>query len=242
MKAKPVIVLAGRELLSWLFSPVFYGISVFFFLFLSIHLFYFQAFFALNSVSLRPFFSGFPLAYILVIPAITMKSWAEEKRLGTIEYLFSMPLSEWQMVLGKFLSAFVLLFALVLLTAAVPLFLLPLGHFEAGVIITEYLGTLLLGAAAISFGLFFSSVSKSQAAAFLGSALILLVLLLIDRFTLGANFSPGLATFLNFFSLSFHFESFSRGLLDSRDLVFFILTSWLFLFLTTRVLLFRKWS
>jgi ABC-2 type transport system permease protein len=153
-----------------------------------------------------------------------------------------MPLSEWDMVLGKFLTSFALLFTLVLLTVAVPLSLSPLGHFEAGVIITEYLGALLLGAAAITFGLFFSSVSKSQAAAFLGSALILLVLLLIDRFTLGANFSPGLAAFLNFFSLSFHFESFSRGLLDSRDLVFFILTSWLFLFLTTRVLLFRKWS
>jgi ABC-2 type transport system permease protein len=242
LKAKPVIALAGRELLSWFFSPVYYGISVFFLLFLSIYLFYFQAFFALNSVSLRPFFSGFPLAYILVIPAITVKSWTEEKRLGTIEYLFSLPLSEWQMVLGKFLSAFALLFTLVLLTVAVPLSLSPLGHFEAGVIITEYLGTLLLGAAAIAFGLFFSSVSKSQAAAFLGSALILLVLLLIDRFTLGANVSVGLTAFLNFFSLSFHFESFSRGLLDSRDLVFFILATLLFLFLTTRVLLFRKWS
>jgi ABC-2 type transport system permease protein len=242
LKIKPVITLAGRELLSWLFSPVFYGISVFFLLFLSIHLFYFQAFFALNSVSLRPFFSGFPLAYILVIPAITMKSWTEEKRLGTIEYLFSLPLSEWQMVLGKFISAFTLLFTLVLLTVAVPLFLSPLGHFEVGVLFTEYLGALLLGAATIAFGLFFSSVSKSQAAAFLGSVLILLVLLLIDRFTLGANLSSGLATFLNYFSLSFHFESFSRGLLDSRDLVFFILTICLFLFLTTRVLLFRKWS
>jgi ABC-2 type transport system permease protein len=171
-----------------------------------------------------------------------MQSWTEEKRLGTIEYLFSLPLSEWELVLGKFLSAFALLFSLVLLTAAVPLVLLPLGHFEAGVLFTEYLGTLLLGAAAIAFGLFFSSISKSQAAAFLGSALILLVLLLVDRFTLGANLSSGLAAFFNFFSLSFHFESFSRGLLDSRDLAFFILTILLFLFLTTRVLLFRKWS
>ena len=242
MRLIPVIALAKKELRSWLVSPVFYGTGAFFILFLSVWLYYFQAFFALNSVSLRPFFTAFTMVFILVVPVITMKSWAEEKRLGTMEYLFTMPLSEWELVFGKFLSSFAVLAVFVFLSLPIPLSILPLGNFEAAVLLTEYFGVLLLGASAIALGLFLSSLSNSQAAAFLGTALILLVLLLMDSFTLGANLSPAFAAFLNFFSLSFNFESFSRGLLDSRNIVFFVLATILFLFLNTKVLLFRKWS
>jgi ABC-2 type transport system permease protein len=171
-----------------------------------------------------------------------MKSWAEEKKLGSAELLFTMPFSEWDLCLGKFLSSCTVLLVYIFFTLPVPLSLLPLARFDLGVILTEYAGALLLGGAAISLGQFLSAISKSQAAAFLSSALVLLVLMLMDTVTMAFALPSGFSQFLNNFSLSFHFESFSRGLLDSRDLAFFILAAFLFLFMNCRVLIFRKWS
>lgn len=232
--------LARRELHSWIKSPALYGITVFFLLFVSIWFYYLRRFFAMDTAVLRPFFSAFPVAFILVIPVLTMRSWAEEKKTGSAELLFTLPFSEWELVWGKFLSCFTILLAMLALTLPVPLTLLPLGNFDPGVILGEYSGAVLLGASAAALGLFLSSVSKTQAAAFLGSAVILMAAMLANNFS--QSFPPGIAALVNFVSLSFHFESFSRGLLDSRDIAFFILTTGLFLFLNTQVLIFRKWN
>jgi ABC-2 type transport system permease protein len=234
------LALTRKELSSWINSPALYGITVFFLLFVSVWFYYLRRFFAMDTATLRPFFSGFPLAYILVIPVLTMKAWAEEKKLGSVELLFTLPFTEWELALGKFLSCFTLLLAMLLLTLPVPLTLLPLGYFDAGIIFAEYAGALLLGACAVSLGLFLSSVSKTQAAAFLGSAAVLMLVILINNFA--QDMPPAFASFINFISLSFHFESFSRGLLDSRDIAFFALTTAGFLFLNTQVLIFRKWG
>jgi ABC-2 type transport system permease protein len=235
------MVLARKEIYSYCISPVFYGAGVFFLLFVNIWLFYFQHFFVRDLASLRSWFAAFPLAFIIVIPAITMKSWAEERRGGTLELLLSMPFSEWNLALGKFLAALAALGVFLLLTLPLPLSLLPLGDFDGGIILGEYAGVLLLGASALSLGLFFSSLSRNQPEAFLGSAAVLLIVTLINQVPQVLNLPRFLAEFINFFSLTFHFESFSRGILDSRDLAFFILSTVLFLFLNTRVLLFRKW-
>jgi len=234
------LVLSRKEIHSWIKSPALYGITVFFLLFVSIWFYYLQRFFAMDTATLRPFFSGFPLAFILVIPVLTMKAWAEEKKLGSAELLFTLPFTEWELVWGKFLSCFALLLAMLILTLPVPISLLPLGYFDPGVIFAEYAGAMLLGASAIALGLFLSSVSKNQAAAFLGTAVVLLAVMLANNLT--QNLPAPLAEFVNFISLSFHFESFSRGLLDSRDMVFFLLTAGFFLFLNTQVLIFRKWN
>jgi ABC-2 type transport system permease protein len=236
-----VLALTKKELYSQLNSPVFYGTAVFFLLFTSIWLFYFQQFFARNMATLRPFFAAFPLAFILVIPVLTMKSWAEERKLGSAEILLTMPFSEWDLTLGKFLSSLAMIAALLVLTFPVPLSLLPLGDFDGGVIASEYLGALLLGASAAALGHLLSALSKNQAGAFLGSAAVLLLVMLMNQFTLGLNLPPLLAEIINAVSLAFHFESFSKGLIDTRDLAYFILTTVLFLYLNTRVLLFRKW-
>jgi ABC-2 type transport system permease protein len=233
--------LAKKEIYGYCVSPVFYCLGVFFLLFVNIWLFYFQRFFVRDAASLRPWFAAFPLAYIIVIPALTMKSWAEERRQGTMELLLTMPLSDWNLVLGKFTAALAVLGAFLLLTVPLPLSLLPLGNFEAGIILGEYAGVLLLGACALSLGLLFSSFSRNQAGAFLGSAVILLIVMMINQIPQFGNLPRPLAELVNFFSLTFHFESFSRGILDSRDLAFFILSTLLFLFLNTQVLLFRKW-
>ncbi|MDR2803188.1 MAG: ABC transporter permease [Treponema sp.] len=234
--------LARKELYSFGISPAFYGIIIFFLLFTSIWLFNFQNFFARDMASLRMYFAAFPLAFVLVIPGITMKSWAEERKTGSVELLLTMPFSEWDLVLGKFLACVGALACMLALTVPLPLTLLPLGIFDGGVIICEYIGVLLLGGAAAAIGLFFSSLSKNQAAAFLGNAAILLVFMLANQIPFSQNTPEPVVAVINFISLSFHFESFSRGILDSRDLLFFILTAAMFLFLNTRILLFRKWS
>jgi ABC-2 type transport system permease protein len=217
-------------------------VGLFFLLFVNIRFFYFPPFFAGDRASLRGWFASFPLAYIIVIPALTMRCWAEERRLGTMELLLTMPFSEWDLALGKFIAAFTVLALYLLLTLPLPLSLLALGDFDGGIILGQYAGVTLLGASATALGLFFSSLSRNQAGAFLGSASALLVVTLIDRVNQILNLPRPLAEALNYLSLNFHFESFFRGILDSRDLAFFGLSTLLFLFLTAKALLFGKWS
>jgi ABC-2 type transport system permease protein len=241
LKPARALALARKELYSYSNSPAFYGVAVFFLLFTSIWLFYFQRYFAQNAATLRPYFGSFPLVFILVIPVITMRSWAEERKLGSVELLLTMPFSEWDLVMGKYLSCLGILAGLLVLTVPVPLSLFPLAAFDKGVILGEYAGALLLGSAAIALGLFLSSLSKNQAGSFLGSAVVLLAVTLVNQLTLSFNLPGSLAEAINFISLSFHFESFSKGLIDTRDVAFFILSTVLFLFLNARVILYRKW-
>jgi len=237
-----VAALARKELFSYLNAPAFYGAAVFFLVFCAIWLFYFQRYFAMNVATLRPYFSAFPLVFILVIPVLTMKSWAEERKTGSIELLLTMPFSEWELVLGKFLSAFALLAMMLALTVPLPFSLFPLGEFDKGVVVCEYIGALLMGASAVALGLLLSALSRNQAGSFLGSAVVLMAVMLISQLTFSLNLPRWLSELINFVSLSFHFDSFSKGMLDSRDVVYFAVSTGLFLFVTTRVILFRKWS
>jgi len=239
---QPTLALARKELYQYLHTPSFYGAAVFFLVFCSVWLFYFLAFFSMDKATLRPYFSAFPLVYIIVIPVLTMKSWAEERKTGTVELLLTMPFTEWDLVLGKFLSVFSFLSIMLLLTLPLPLSLLRLGSFDTGVLFSEYLGAFLLGASAVSLGLLMSSLSKNQAGAFLGSAVVLMIVMLINRVTFAFNLPKWLSDFVNFISLAYHFESFTKGVIDSRGLLFFIITTALFLFLNTQVILFRRWK
>jgi len=236
------LTLARKEFLQYLNAPAFYGAVLFFLLFCSIFLFYFQQFFTQDQASLRSYFAIFPIVFILVIPVITMKSWAEERKTGTVELLLTMPFTEWDLVLGKFFAALGILTSMLLLTVPLPLTLGILGNFDAGTIFCEYFGAFLLGASAISLGLLLSCLSKNQAGAFLGSAVVLMAVMLINQITMSTNLPHWLARSINFISLSFHFDSFSKGLIDTRDLMFFVLSTALFLFINTRVILFRKWK
>ena len=171
-----------------------------------------------------------------------MKSWAEERKTGTAELLLTMPFTEWDLVLGKFFSVLAVLAMMLVLTIPLPLTLIQLGTFDAGMIFCEYLGAFLLSASAAALGLLLSSLSKNQAGSFLGSAVVLMAVMLVNQITFSLNLPQWLAQAINFFSLAFHFESFSKGLIDTRDLAFFALSTALFLFINTRVILFRKWN
>jgi len=235
------LTLARKEIFQYLYAPAFYGAAVFFLMLSSIWLFFFQQYFLRDQATLRPYFDLFPVAFIFVIPVITMKSWAEERKTGTVELLLTMPFTEWDLVLGKFFSALCMLAVMLILTIPLPLSLLSLGSFDAGSIFCEYLGVFLLCASATALGLLLSCLSKSQGGAFLGTAVILMAVMLINNITLAFDFPQWLAQGINFFSLTFHFDSFSKGLIDSRDIAFFVLSTALFLFINTRVILFRKW-
>jgi len=235
------LILAKKELGQFLNAPAFYGAAVFFLLFTSVWLFYFQRYFSTDQATLRPYFGIFPIVYILIIPVITMKSWAEERKTGTVELLLTMPFTEWDLVLGKFFSCMGVLCMMLLLTLPLPLSLLSLGSFDSGSMFCEYLGTFLLGASATALGLLLSCLSKNQAGAFLGSAVVLMAVMLVNMITFSFNLPQWLARFINFFSLAYHFESFSKGLIDTRDLAYFVLSTALFLYLNTKVILFRKW-
>jgi len=235
------LTLARKEISQYLYSPAFYGAAVFFLVGCSIWLFFFQRYFSMDQATLRPYFGIFPIAFIFVIPVITMKSWAEERKTGTVELLLTMPFTEWDLVLGKFFSALCMIAIMLILTIPMPISLLSMGSFDAGTIFCEYLGAFLLCASATALGLLLSCLSKSQGGAFLGTAVVLMIVMLINNITFAFNLPQWLAQFINFFSLTFHFESFSKGLIDSRDLAFFVLSAALFLFINTRVILFRKW-
>jgi len=236
------LTLARKEIYQYLFAPAFYGAAVFFLLFTSIWLFYFHRYFVVDQATLRPYFAVFPVVFILVIPVITMKSWAEERKTGTVELLLTMPYTEWDLVLGKFFSCFSVLAMMLVLTLPLPISLFALGSFDAGTIFCEYFGAFLLGASATALGLLLSCLSKNQAGSFLGSAVVLMAVMLVNQIAFSFNLPGWLAQFISFISLASHFESFSKGLLDSRDLAFFVLSTALFLFINTRVILFRKWK
>ena len=233
--------LARKELLTYLSTPAFFGAAIFFLVFCSIWLFYIQRYFAVNAATLRPYFSAFPTVFILVIPVLTMKSWSEERKTGSIEMLLTMPLSEWSLVMGKFISAYTMLVMILIMTIPLPISLIPLGRYDYGVILCEYLGAFLLGASSVSLGLLLSSLSKSQAGSFLGSMAVMMVVMMGDQLTQSINLPYTLTRMINFISLAFHFDSFTKGLIDSRNVVYFAVSTMLFLFITTRVILFRKW-
>lgn len=234
--------LARKEIYQYLNAPAFYGAAVFFLLFCSIWLFFIQKYFLMDTATLRPYFGAFPIVFIMVIPVITMKSWAEERKTGTGELLLTMPFTEWDLVLGKFFSCLAVLAMMLVLTVPLPLTLSLLGSFDLGLIFCEYLGALFLGASAIALGLLLSSLSKNQAGSFLGTAVVLMAVMLVNQITFGLNLPYWLARGINFFSLTFHFENFAKGVIDSRDLAFFVLSTALFLFINTRVILYRKWK
>ncbi len=234
--------LVKKELRSYFNSPIAYVAVTAFLVFTSVWFFYLQNFFAQNVASLRSYFAIMPTVFIILIPALTMRIWAEEKKLGTIEVLMTLPYKEYQLVLGKFLSTFIVLFIMLLLTLPIPIMLSMLGRFDWGQIFGEYLGVLLIGTTGISIGLFVSSVSTNQISAFVSGLLILLLLTLINQVNLFINMPMWMISVFNYLSLGYHFETFRKGLIDTRDLFFYLIVTGLFLYLNVKVLILNKWK
>jgi len=233
--------LIRKELHFYLNSAVAWTVVTVFLIFSAVWFFDISKFLAQNVASFRAFFVIMPFTFIALIPAITMRSWSEELRVGTYEVLLTMPYSQIQLVIAKFVAAMLLVVAMLVLSLVVPITVGFLGRFDVGIIVTEYLGVLFLAATEIALGMFISSLTKNQIVAFLGTMVILLFFTLLDALTRGGSLPDWLVSGINFFALNSHFESFVKGILDTRDLIFFIASAVLFLFLCERRLVLRKW-
>ena len=162
-----------REFVSYFNSPIAY-IFVAIFLIVTNWLF-FQRFFLVGQINMRDWFALLPWVFLLLAPALTMRSWAEEKKSGTIEFLLTLPIRDIEVVLAKFFSSLAFLALTLLLSLSVPITLAFLGDLDGGVIFAGYVGALLLGAMYISIGLFISSLTSNQIVAFLLSLAALFV-------------------------------------------------------------------
>lgn len=238
---KSILSIVRKEMRSYFNSPIAYIVIVFFLVFTAVWLFYVAQFVVQDIASLRAYFGIMPIVFVGLIPALTMRSWAEESKLGTEEILLTLPYRESELVLGKFLGAYGLLLLILLLTVFVPFSVTPLGNFERGEIFGEYLGIALLGAAGTAIGLFVSSIARNQISAFILSAVALLFLTLVGQVNAIVDLPSWLASVINYVSLQYHVQSFIRGVFDTRDLIYFLVITVLFLYLNVKTLVFRKW-
>jgi ABC-2 type transport system permease protein len=232
-----VLAIFRRELRSYFNSPVAYVVIV---VFLAIIGWFFTSnLFLSNVASLRIVFELVPLVYLFFVPAITMRLLAEEKKSGTLELLTTKPVRDVEIVLGKFLAAWGLLAAALLPTLLYLVTILILGSIDVGPVITGYIGLLLMGAVYIGLGLFASSLTENQIVAFIVGFLMMLVLFLLNRLLMYVPES--LATTVEFLGVDYHFSNIARGVIDSRNVIYFLSLIVFSLYLSTVSLERRKW-
>jgi len=210
------------------------------FLVLSAWLF-FRVFFLIGQASLRPFFSIMPWLYLFFVPAAAMRMWAEERKLGTDEMLLTLPVREAEAVAGKFLAALSFLALAIALTLPLPIAVSALGDPDPGPIVGGYVGLLLMGAAYLAIALFASSLTENQIVAFIVGITISFALFIIGEDIVLIAAPKWAAPVLRYLGLGQHFASIARGVIDSRDIVYYFSVIGFFLYLNVRVIESRKW-
>ncbi len=187
--------------------------------------------FFVKQASLQSFFSIAYWTLFFFIPALTMRQFAEENRSGTLELLLTKPVNDWQVVLGKFLSTLMLILIALALTLPYYITVSFLGPVDHGAVWSGYLGLILMSAAYISIGIFTSSITTNQIVSYL-LALFIGIFFQIIFSMLSGSFSGLIGAILSFLSVSTHFDSISRGVIDTKDLIFFLSLIFLGLILT----------
>jgi ABC-2 type transport system permease protein len=207
-----------RELKGYFISPIAY-IVISIFLILT-GWFFFSTFFLYNQAELRNFFSLLPFTFSFIIPALTMRLFSEEFNTGSFELLFTMPMTSMDIVLGKFLAATAFVSIMLIPTLSYGIFISLLGDLDWGPVLGGYLGAIMLGAAFSAIGLFASSLTRNQIIAFIIGMGICFILTLIDKMLF---FLPEVAiNTLQYIGADFHFQNISRGIIDSRDILYFL--------------------
>ena len=237
---KGMITIFFKELKSYFVSPIAY-IFIIVYLILTNFLF-FQTFFINNQAEMRSYFELLPYIFLIFVPAITMRTWAEEKRSKTFELLLTLPLKDAIIVAGKFFAALTFLTITLIFSLTVPVTVAILGNPDIGVIIGGYFGAIMLGAAYISIGMWISSLTENQIIALIGGVVVILLFLIIGH-PLVVYFVPSeLVNILTYIGLAGHFESICRGVIDSHDVVYYCSVIAFFLFLNVQSLESRKWE
>ena len=228
-----------KEFRSYFNSPIAY-IFITFFLGISSWLF-FRTFFLSGQAEMRGFFGLMPWIFLFFIPAVTMKLWAEEKKLGTAEILMTLPIRDYEVVLGKFLASFGLLAVTALFSLGLPFSVIYLGDPDGGIIICGYLGLLLMGGAYLAIGLFASTLTENQIVAFILGISACFVLLIIGEDIVLFSTPDWLFPIFSYLGLSAHYSSILRGVIDSRDIIYYLSITGFFLYLSTLLVESRKW-
>ncbi|RMF98235.1 MAG: ABC transporter permease [Gammaproteobacteria bacterium] len=238
-----IAVIAGRELRAYFATPVAYVFIAIFLALSGVFTFYIGGFYERGQADLQPFFSFHPWLYLFLVPAISMRLWAEERKSGSIELLMTLPVTLWEAVAGKFLAAWLFTAVAVLLTFPLWITVNYLGDPDNGVIVAAYLGSLLMAGAFLAIGSCISAANRNQVVAFIVTVLICF-LFLLSGFPLVLDWFRGLPQgFIDTIAgLSFltHFTAISKGVIDLRDVVFFLLVIGSWLYATTIVLDMKK--
>jgi ABC-2 type transport system permease protein len=217
---------ARRELSAYFESPVAYVFLVIFLLLAGFFTFTFGGFFERGEASLAALFNWLPWLFLFLVPAVGMRLWSEERRLGTIELLLTMPVAPWQAILGKFLASWLFLVIALALTFPLVATVNWLGDPDNGVIASGYLGAALLAGAYLAISCMTSALTRNQVIAFI-LAVVLCLLLILVGFSpltdlLARWASPWFVEAVTKFSVLTHYDGFQKGVLDSRDLLYFL--------------------
>lgn len=235
-----------KEMQNYFFSPIGYVFIVLFIFVPNILFFYFGGIFKENSATMRMYFTMLPVVYIIFIPGLTMGSWSKEKNDGTLELLFTLPLERYEILLGKFFSALTIVAFSLLATLPIPILThILLGSFDIGQLISQYLGALLMACCYIAVSFFISSLTKELIISFLLSTSILALFTFAGYLAFTVKFPVQLEWIKNILteiSLATHFLNFSKGVIDSVDLIYYIGISVLFFYLNLKVLESKRWS
>ena len=227
-----ILTIGGRQFRSYFNGPVAYIVICIVMLTLG--------FFLYGRASTREMFRWLSLILVFALPALTMGLLAEEKRTGTIELLITMPVTEAQVILGKFLGVLGLYAVLLVLTLAYPISVSTLGNLDWGPVWSGYLGLLLQGSAVLAIGLMASSWTDNQLIALFVALTLSVFFWVLDKFL--ALLPTSAASTLEWLSFDYHFQSMARGVIDLRDLVFFFSVTAFALALAFRALESRRWS
>jgi len=228
-----------KEMRSYFVSPIPYVLIVIFVAFMGWWFFSQREFFLIARASLDPLFVVVPWVLVFLVPAITMRLWSEEARGGTLETLLTVPIRPWQLVGGKFLSAWTLLLVCLLATIGVPVSVALLGDLDWGPVIGGYLGALFVGAALLALGLWISALTAHQIVAYLITMVLGFVLVILRG--VASDIGGGLGTFVERLSVASRYDALGRGVVDLRDLVYFVSFAAFFLYLNAQAVENRRY-
>jgi len=234
------LTLFRKEFRCFFTSPVAY-IFLISFLVVTNWLF-FRTFFLAGQASLRSFFSLLPWIFLFLAPVVTMRAWAEEKKLGTIEVLLTLPVRTVEVVAGKFMACVVFLALALCLTGTLPLTVMLLGAPDPGPLWGGYVGACLLGAAYAAIGLFASSVTENQIVSFIVALVVGFGFLIIGENIVLYSVPPAIGSLCAYLGLGNHFQSLGRGVIDSRDIVYYVSMIVFFLSLNYLAIESKRWK
>jgi ABC-2 type transport system permease protein len=237
MSFKNIGPIYKREIQSYFNAPVAYVVILVFLIIIG--WFFTSNLFVINAASLRVVFELVPIVFLFFVPAITMRLIAEEKKSGTIELLTTKPVEDAEIIIGKFLAAWTLLLAAIVPTFIYCITVMSLGSLDPGPVIAGYLGLLLMGGVYIAIGIMASSLTDNQIVAFILSFLIVFALFMLDKVLMYVP--EGMASTFEYLSIDFHFSNIARGVIDSRDIIYFGSLLGFSLLLATVSLERRKW-